>query len=285
MAEDEQQAPADLRIAYVPGVTPGKWLDRWAERLTERLDAVLYDGGDPVPLLTLPEDDPRYADMVFVRFPEGQSPASDALHCIPLYTELPVVCASSEHIVAAYDDEVPFAEIAEESFLDLADYPPEAGGAKMAIEVVATGAALAVVPMSVARLYHRKDVEYRVVTDLPASYGGPTQVGLAWLRPDLRDAELEEALADPESPESKRAALIEEFVGIVRGRKATSSRQPSVREREQAEAAKAQKRRQSADTAGAAKRGGKPAGKGGTKPGSKGRGVPKRGGPKRGKRR
>lgn len=279
----ESNGRGGLRVAYVPGVTPGKWLDRWNERLSVPLEAVLHDGGDPLALLG-----DGSADLVFVRFPEDESPAGPALHCIPLYTELPVVCAPKEHIVEAYEDEVPYAEIADETFLDPADYPAAAGGARMALEVVGTGAGLLVLPMSVARLYHRKDVVHRVLTGAPESLGGPTRIGLAWPRPDIKDPALEAALADPDSDEAKRAALIEEFVGIVRGRKATSSRQPSVREREQAEAAKAQKRRQGADKAGAAARGQKQGGKAspkGGRGGTGGRGAPKRGGPKRGKRK
>ena len=54
--------------------------------------------------------------------------------------------------------------------------------------------------MSVARLYHRKDVAHRLVTDLD-----PTTVALAWLieRDDER---------------------AQRFVGVVRGRTARSSR-------------------------------------------------------------
>jgi hypothetical protein len=54
--------------------------------------------------------------------------------------------------------------------------------------------------MSVARLYHRKDVVHRVVTDLP-----PTTVALVWLSD--RDDDQTQA-----------------FVGVVRGRTASSSR-------------------------------------------------------------
>ena len=50
------------------------------------------------------------------------------------------------------------------------------GGAQMGIEVVASGAGLMILPMSVARLYNRKDVVYRTVTGQPE-----TQIGLAWL--------------------------------------------------------------------------------------------------------
>jgi hypothetical protein len=59
---------------------------------------------------------------------------------------------------------------------------------------------IVIVPMSVARLHHRKDVVHRRVSDVPES-----QVGLAWRR-DLDDE------------------LVETFVGVVRGRSANSSR-------------------------------------------------------------
>jgi DNA-binding transcriptional LysR family regulator len=69
-----------------------------------------------------------------------------------------------------------------------------------AVEVVASGTGVLVVPMSVARLHHRKDVAFRPVTDLPT-----TKVGLAWL-------------VDNEDPR------VQTFIGIVRGRTARSSR-------------------------------------------------------------
>jgi hypothetical protein len=57
-----------------------------------------------------------------------------------------------------------------------------------------------IVPMSVARLHHRKDLTYRPVTDVAES-----QIGLAWLS----------GTSDPR---------IETFIGIVRGRTERSSR-------------------------------------------------------------
>ena len=69
-----------------------------------------------------------------------------------------------------------------------------------AIEVVAAGSGVAIVPMSVARLFSRKDVASRPVTDLPT-----TSIGLAWLI--ARDDDDTQA-----------------FVGVVRGRTANSSR-------------------------------------------------------------
>jgi DNA-binding transcriptional LysR family regulator len=69
-----------------------------------------------------------------------------------------------------------------------------------AIETVAAGTGVAIVPMSVARLHDRKDVVHRPVTDLD-----PTTVALVWLveRDDER---------------------AQRFVGVVRGRTSRSSR-------------------------------------------------------------
>jgi DNA-binding transcriptional LysR family regulator len=69
-----------------------------------------------------------------------------------------------------------------------------------AIELVASGAGVLLLPQSLARLHHRKDLTYRTVTDAPQS-----QIGLAWLEAETTD-------------------LMEELIGIVRGRTPNSSR-------------------------------------------------------------
>lgn len=252
-----------LSIAYVPGVTPGKWLKRWQERYPNApLKASRYDAPDPLALLRSGE-----ADLVFVRFPTGQAPVDALTHVIRLYEELPVVCAAKEHDIELYEEEVPVADLEGAAFLDLADYPEDIGGVAMAMEVVSSGAGLLIVPQSVARLHHRKDVVYRILTGAPE-----TSIGVAWNRPQGDDPD---------------DLVIEEFVGIVRGRGENSSRQPSVQERQQEEAVKARKKRQGGDAKGSTggAKGGGSGSKSGTKSGS--RGAPRRG-PKpggRGKKR
>ena len=85
---------------------------------------------------------------------------------------------------------------------DLADEHRAWGDLAMAdvVATVAAGTGVVVVPMSVARLHHRKDVTYRPVADQP-----PTTVGLAWRVDD----------------EDER---VQTFIGIVRGRSERSSR-------------------------------------------------------------
>jgi DNA-binding transcriptional LysR family regulator len=124
----------------------------------------------------------------------------DVMHLIPLYREVPVVVVPVEHPVTAYD-EIDVAELADEYDV-LREHPDIT--VKQAIETVAAGTGVVVVPMSLARLHHRKDVEFRPVTGREES-----PVGLAWLRRPLGDHE------DPD---------LETFIGIIRGRTARSSR-------------------------------------------------------------
>jgi DNA-binding transcriptional LysR family regulator len=188
-----------LRVGFVPGVTPDKWARHWRERSNVPLELVLLDQSDQESRLR-----EGAVDMCFVRLPIDR----DGVHCIPLYDEQPVVVVPVEHPVTAYD-EIALAELSDEQLVLGAvpdwqpttpqlDWPPMS--AKEAIEVVASGTGIVVVPMSIARLYHRKDVAHRTVTGVPA-----TTIGLAWLVE--RDDEQTQA-----------------FVGVVRGRTANSSR-------------------------------------------------------------
>lgn len=194
-----------LRVSYVAGVTPGKWMDRFVERYPDvQLVAARHDDGDILQLLA--EDG---ADAVFVRY-RGDSPKDATRHVIPLYEELEVVCAAKDHDVEYYEESIPASVVESFPQLDLADYPEGVGGIPTAMEVVASGAQVARVPQSIARLFHRKDVIYRLIED-----GNPTRIGIAW------PAAMEDT------------TLVDEFIGIVRGRSASSSRQASVRQDEQ----------------------------------------------------
>jgi DNA-binding transcriptional LysR family regulator len=182
--------PRTLSVGFVPGVTPGKWVARWRERHPE------------VPLELRQHDDDALAalrdgsdDVVFVRLPVDRA----GLHLIPLYEEQPVAVMSRDNELSLYDD-VPLEEL--EGLLDVA----ECGGPKTAVEVAASGAGVVVLPMSLARLHARKDAVHRPVPGLPT-----TTIGIAWRMEDESDD-------------------VEEFIGIVRGRTAQSSRQPSQRE-------------------------------------------------------
>lgn len=147
-------------------------------------------------------------DAALVRLPIDK----DGLHVIPLYDEVPVaVCAKDSHLTAA--DELTLADLTGEVLVVPQDdvlaidvpgteaprFAPPADTAE-AIATVAAGVGVVVVPMSLARLHHRKDADYRPLLDGPTS-----TVGLAWV-------------AERTTP------AVEAFVGIVRGRTANSSR-------------------------------------------------------------
>ena len=203
------ESTSAFRVGFVAGVMPDKWARIWSERMPRRpLELVpLPPGTDPISLV-------RSGDlhMCLVRLPVDR----DGLHLIPLYDEQPVVVVAKEHPVAAYD-EIDVADLADEHLLqdpdavpqwrdiatEVADgsrYPVPEMSLRQAVESVAADAGIVVVPMSVARLHHRKDVVAVPVTGVPT-----TKVGLTW----------------PQDADDDR---IETFIGVVRGRSANSTR-------------------------------------------------------------
>jgi hypothetical protein len=186
-------------VAFVAGVAPGKWFHRFQERFPDvPLASEMVDDADQLTVLR----DGR-ADVAFVRLPVDKE--REQLHVIPLYEELPVVVAPKGHEIQAFE-EIPLAEVEDELF----EYE---GGPSERLDLVEGGAGLAIMPMSVVRHFNRKELRYRPVTGVE-----PYGVGIAWRREDGSEA-------------------IQEFIGVVRGRGANSSRQASV-QRDQQEAAK-----------------------------------------------
>lgn len=199
---------SSLTVGYVPGGTPAKWARNWAERnptVTLTLVGVTAAGGaDAVRTGAV--------DVALLRLPTDTA----GLAVIPLYEETAVVVVPADHHLCAAD-EVTAADLDGEPRLvpldDVLDWPASIGGGApgtpvdhrpettdAATELVAAGLGVLIVPQSLARLHHRKDLNYRPITDAPGCVV---------------------ALALPEGPQSE---LVEEFIGIVRGRKPGSSR-------------------------------------------------------------
>lgn len=189
-----------FRVGFVLGATPDKWAGLWRSRFPRQ----------PLDLVPVPEADQevglrsRALSMCLVRLPIDRT----GLHCIPLYQELPVAVMAAEHD-ASVVDEVTLADLDQEQLVlrHASGWRPRAPQldwpemtVAQAVETVAAGTGVLIVPMSVARLHARKDVTYRPVRDLPA-----TEIGLAW-RVDDEDAR------------------VQSFIGIVRGRTERSSR-------------------------------------------------------------
>jgi DNA-binding transcriptional LysR family regulator len=187
-----------LSIAFVPGVTLTKWTRAWDER---------HPGSR---LQVSPTDDPvaavlgGSADVGFVRLPIAEDETAK-LNIIRLYSEVPVAVLPKEHPLAQ-EDGIRLAALADDA--DLADDTVPINNTvlevtttvKDAVELVAAGAGVLRVPQSVARLYGRKDVVAVPITDAPE-----TTIALIWRAEETSDA-------------------IDDFVGIVRGRSARSSR-------------------------------------------------------------
>ncbi|WP_137991480.1 LysR substrate-binding domain-containing protein [Streptomyces vilmorinianum] len=202
-----QEEPPSFRLAYVPGVTPTKWVRIWNERLPDI----------PLPLVQVPAGEAFAllrgggADAGFVRLPVDRTDLS----AIPLYTETTVVVVPKDHVVAAVDEVSP-EDLADEIVLhpldDTLDWerPPGLPAIERpattadAVELVAAGVGLLVVPQSLARLHHRKDLTYRPLSDTPES-----RVALSW-------------------PQDETTDLVETFIGIVRGRTVNSTRGRTV---------------------------------------------------------
>jgi DNA-binding transcriptional LysR family regulator len=194
---------SSLTLGYVPGGTPAKWARIWAERHPD------------VPLQLRTVTAARAADEVragvvdaaVLRLPADTS----GLAVIPLYEETTVAVVPTDHVLSVAD-ELTAADIEGEPRLqpldDVVDWADAPGApidhrpetTETAIELVAAGIGVLIVPQSLARLYHRKDLTYRPIADAPTCLV---------------------ALAVPAGPQS---VLIEDFIGIVRGRKPGSSR-------------------------------------------------------------
>lgn len=197
------EASPSFRLACVPGVTPAKWARIWNERLPDvpllldwvsaaEASDVLRAGGADAGLLRLPTD-------------------RTDLSAIPLYTETTVVVVPKDHLVTAAD-EVSAEDLADEIVLHPLDdtlgweRPPGRPAFERpattadAVALVAAGVGLLVVPQSLARLHHRRDLTYRPITGVPES-----RVALSWR-------------------EDRTTDLVEDFIGIVRGRTVNSTR-------------------------------------------------------------
>jgi DNA-binding transcriptional LysR family regulator len=122
-----------------------------------------------------------------------------------------VVAAAESHLLAV--DELSIADLAGEVVIvpsddvlgpiDLPGTTPAAFAPLPTVDAIVTaasGVGIVIVPMSLARLHHRKDAGHRPLLDGPTS-----TVALVW-------------------PRERTTPDVETFVGIVRGRTSNSSR-------------------------------------------------------------
>lgn len=195
--------PPSLTLGYVPGGTPAKWARAWAQRHPDvRLHLRTVAAADAAAEVL-----DGALDVVVLRLPADTS----GLAVIALYEEMTVAVVPADHLLSAAET-LTAADLEGEPTLhpldDVVDWA-DAPGAPVeyrpettedAMQLVAAGTGTLIVPQSLARLYHRKDLTFRPITDAPTC-----PVALAFV-------------------DGSKSELVEEFIGIVRGRKPSSSR-------------------------------------------------------------
>lgn len=182
---------ARLTVAFAPGVQPAKWFRRWRERYA-------------IELVEVPDDDPAAlvrcgrADMALARDPEPD----DSLHRIDLYDEAPGVAVERDHPAAVLPGGEPIdaAEFDGDVVL-LASADPVS--VREMLPVVATGAGILYAPRPLLRILGGKAIVDREVRGDGAA--APTGIALVW-------------------PKAADDDVRQDFAGVVRGRRAGTTR-------------------------------------------------------------
>lgn len=179
-----------MKLTFVDGASPDKWLRVWRDRhRADPIDAAPVDEANQFAALDAGE-----ADLAIVRVRDDAEAIRAARargFAIELYRERSVVVVPRDHVYAE-------AESLSVTDLDELERTPEQATVADTLAVTAAGVGVVVVPMSVARVHHRKDL-----VPIELSDGSEWPVLLVW-----RDD----------------SDLIQDFVGITRGRGANSSR-------------------------------------------------------------
>lgn len=181
------------------GRVPGVTTTKWHRVWSERFN-------EPLEFIDVDQEEQLAGlrdgslDMCFVRLPIDR----DGLHAIPLYEEVMVAWVSKDHAISAVD-EITEADLEDEQIVTRAD--------RASIDLALAGCVL-VVPMSIARTGSRRDLTYRPIVDT-----APSPIALAWRVDDENQ-------------------LIQEFIGVVRGRTVNSSRGAGARGASDVSAAK-----------------------------------------------
>lgn len=173
--------------AFVLSFVPGVIPNKWVSAWVDRMPQLPIDVRPESPADALTSLRDGVADVALLRLPFDDN----ELGVIPLYWEKAVAVIPKDHVLEAFET-VTLADLVDENIL--------AGQDAGTVELVAANLGLALMPQSLARALGRRGVVARIITDAPE-----TRIALAWL----------DGNPDP---------LIQEFIGIVRGRTANSSR-------------------------------------------------------------
>lgn len=188
-----------LRLSFVTGTEPGKWLERYRSRHPQGLEA--WGSEDPLKELLQ-----GLSEIVLLRLPDPRLFAGAELdarfHLVRLYEESPGVAVPKESVYAEVGQPLSQADIADEP----CHWEPGSDGV---IDVSAVREGLSIVAANVGVVKAPgpllKTLSKKLVRPLPFVDGEPTPIALVWLK-------------EKDSPE------IQDFVAVARGRRASSSR-------------------------------------------------------------
>lgn len=199
-----------LAIAFIKGTAPSKWFDRFNER-TDYPDLVTMESDDAFGALI----DGR-ATAALIRLPESR--LSDDFHKVDLYEEQPGICLPKDNELTLLE-KISRADIAGE----IINYEPgetvDIQAVRDNVQVVAANVGVVIAPRPLLRSISSKQTTHREFTD-----GVPTQISLVWRKDDDNQ-------------------MIQDFVGITKGRTANSSRQAAPAKKKSATKKTAPKRK------------------------------------------
>lgn len=177
----------------IVGYVPGVNVAKWRTTWAERFRRT------PLDIIEVSADQAEHhvntglVDLCFARLPLN----TDGWHCIQLWDEVQAAWVSKDHPISLFES-VTLADLADETVFTEIDAD--------ALSQVTVGEAVLQVPQAVARSYSRRDLAHRPITDAEL-----TRIVLVWRKDNDN-------------------SLIDEFIGIVRGRSAQSSRTQQERE-------------------------------------------------------
>lgn len=210
-----------LSLVFVKGTAPGKWVARFEERHGAAIES--YESVDAAAKLLSAQ-----ADVALVRLPDARIEGNEALHLVRLYEEQPGVGVNEDSELSLLN-ELSQKDINQEKIMykpARADEAAAGGGCVDvravldAVQVVAAGVGIVLAPRPLLRAINNKHIEHRDFID-----GVATTIALAW-------------------PKEKDSQVIQDFVGITRGRTANTSRAQTPRKTAREKAAAKKRRRE-----------------------------------------
>ncbi|AKK10785.1 LysR family transcriptional regulator substrate-binding protein [Corynebacterium uterequi] len=211
-----------LTLGFVTGVEPDRWLRKYTE-FTDHGGLDAHSMRDPVAAL----HDGR-CDVALVRLPDSR--VDERFHVVELYTEAPGVAVPKDSVFAEFGTKLSAAIPAAELSDEIVNYRiPTSGFVDVdevadALQIVAANVGIAIAPRPLLKALSRKQV-------VPLGLNDPTVAltRIAVVFAKQRDAD-----------------DIQDFIGIVRGRTAQSSRQAAPKKSAAEKAAAKQARRAAA---------------------------------------